>query len=743
MVARFRLLWLVLLATSLFAGCTGSLAALFSGPPVLSGGPRPPILDPNLLGRPNRNIVLIEDLVALEACIDAGASAFGVTLQTTNVRSETNVDSCRIGKIERGSLVEIVNYNTAIETVASDPARIATLAALLPTATPIARAPEGPQVGYIEDIQPIFERSCSSCHSAAARIMGLQTTTYRTLMAGSDNGPVVFPGAPQGSKLWEMVSTGKMPLTGPLPPAEQQIVYEWIKEGAAERRAPKPVPAPVQTTTAVRAAVTEPIVTTWLSVSLDTALSDVPDACEESNDLAMFVSSDLILPISCGAIPSDADLARVLSRVGLRPASVVAASPQSGAVTASDAATMNDSVTDGEAAVEVDSASQPASVQAAPIAASRPAAAGPAPIRASALGLPPPNEDDPYMIPRGGFCVERRLPDNSRGITAITFAPDGRMFLALDSSLAGEVDPLILYDAYHPSRSIATYDWVNNSSRYEEIFAESSRITGLDYEAGALFLSRAGEVGRISDGGSYEKLADGFAVESQLFHANNGLVISNGWLYISAGGVRDGYVEGPIVGVGEDGAQNIVSGGNPYAARIVRAPLSELIGQRSITTFSTAARGVRNPYGITSDPAGRLWFTDNGATNVPDAISAGDEVNVLDPAAIGGGESSTPYYGFPLALSSESPDWYTKPVVDLVNSAAPTGIAWAYDTIYFGVYGRYPGLYRIGRAADGHAVAERILHGWPILAVTTAPDGALWIGLGNGGLYRITPGCSN
>jgi hypothetical protein len=94
-------------------------------------------------------------------------------------------------------------------------------------------------------------------------------------------------------------------------------------------------------------------------------------------------------------------------------------------------------------------------------------------------------------------------------------------------------------------------------------------------------------------------------------------------------------------------------------------------------------------------------------------------------------------------LSGAPPDWYTGPVVALVNSAAPTGITWAYDTIYFGVYGRYPGLYRLGSTADGAVIPERILHGWPVLAVTTAPDGALWIGLGNGGLYRITPGCSN
>jgi hypothetical protein len=751
MLIRFRSWWLVVLTAGLLTGCAGGLVPLFSGPTVLTGGPRPPILNPNLLGQPNRNIEFIDDLAGLQACLDAGASAFGATLQTTNVRSQPDVESCRIGKIERGALVEIVGYTVVTEDALAS-AQSPTLSAVLPTPTPAALTPQGPQIGYVEDIQPIFERSCTACHSAAARIMGLQTTTYRALMEGSDNGVVVIPGDPDNSKLWEMVSQGKMPATGPLPPDEQQIVYEWIVQGAAERRAAPP-PAPTQPPVA-QAGAQQPARTTvgtWLTVGPGTKLTDVPDACEPASDLGSLVSSDLILPISCGVIPNDADLARILSRVGLRPA--VAAATSGGAAApvrststaqgASAAPATNENTANENATNE--NASQDAATTVAPAAAApaRPAAVGQAPIRAAALGLPAPSEDDPYLTPRGGFCIDRRLPDNTRGITAITFAPDGRMFLALDSNLARDVDPLILYDAYHPSRSVAIYDWVNNSSRYEEIFTESSRITGLDYSGGALYLSRAGEVGRIPDGGGYEKLADGFAVQSQLFHANNGIVISNGWVYISAGGVVDGYVEGPIVGIGEDGAQQIVSGGNPYAARIVRAPLSDLLAQRSITVFSTAARGVRNPYGITDDPAGRIWFTDNGATNVPDSISAGDEVNMLDPAAIGGGEGATPFYGFPLTLSGESPDWYVKPVVDLVNSAAPTGITWAYDTVYFGVYGRYPGLYRVGRTASGAAVAERILHGWPILAVATAPDGAIWIGMGAGGLYRITPGCAN
>lgn len=728
MVTRLRFALLCLLL-SLLTSCAPM------APLILSGGPKPPMLDPNLLGRPNRNIQLITDLPALEACLDAGFSAYGATLQTTNVRSDADVAACRVGRLPRGTLVELIDYTT----IRAPAAQATTATPAMPTPTPAPLPTPGPQIGYAEDIQPLFERTCSACHNAAARIMGLQTTAYAPLMAGSANGPVIVPGDPEASKLWEMIGSGKMPLTGPLPPDERQLVYDWIKAGAAERRAPAPATAPQPP---AQPPATNQDGDIWLTIGADVKVDAVPDGCTVNGEQSLYVSSDLILPVSCGAVPNEAALTAVLAKVGLAPAAAPAVQSAAKPAPASEgvavAATTATTSTNADAPTDAS----------APVAAAAPRVgaavnAGAVGIRAAALGLPPATEGDPYMTPRGGFCLEQRLPDNTRGITAIAFAPDGRMFLALDSSLAGDVDPLILYDAYHPSRSVAVYDWVNNSTKYDEIMAESSRITGLDYADGALYLSRAGEVGRIPDGGGYEKLADGFAVESRLFHANNGIVISNGWVYVSAGGVRDGYVEGPIVGVGEDGAQQIVSGGNPYAARIVRAPLGELLNQRSIAAFSTAARGVRNPYGITVDPAGRIWFTDNGATNVPDEISAGDEVNLLDPGAIGGSEGATPYYGFPLALNGAPPDWYTAPIATLVNSAAPTGITWAYDTVYFGVYGRYPGLYRLGRTADGAVVAERILHGWPILAVATAPDGALWIGMGNGGLYRVTPGCNN
>jgi hypothetical protein len=694
-------------------------AALFATLLVLplqaqTSGPKPPITDPQL-GKPRQNTQTeksttstaardaIKTLADVKACLGKGLPAYGVTVQTTNVRSAPSTDACRYGKLAKGTLVEIGAYQVTKPKPVVDAQPAA-------EATPAAEA--GPTIGYAEDIQPLFERSCSACHNAAAKTMGLQTTAFAPLMAGSQNGPVVVPGNPDASKLWEMVSQGKMPVTGPLPDAEKELVRAWIAQGAAENRAQPAAVSPAPATAGE---------STWFTLS-DPKLVAVKDACKDKPvSGSTMASADLIIPVSCGVEPSSAQIKMAL--IGGRTA------------------TSGSSATTGKSNAAAASAGVATTAEANPAAAAiRGTNAGGTGITAAAFGLPGPSEADPYMVPRG-FCAERRLPDNHRGVTAISFAPDGRMFLAMDSDLAHDVDPLILYDAYHPSRSIVVYDWVNNMTPVE-IMSESSRITGLDYADGSLYVSRAGEVGRIPDGGTYETLAGGFSVSSQLFHANNGVVVDNGWLYVSAGGVRDGYVEGPIVGVGEAGAQDIVSGGNPYAARIVRAPLDALLSQKSIGAFSTAVRGVRNPYGITADPTGRIWFTDNGATNVPDEVPAGDEINVVDPAAITGDDGSSPYYGFPLALSGSLPDWYTGPALALVNSAAPTGISYAYDTIFFGEYGRNPGVYRVARAADGTLVGERIMMAWPVLSLATAPDGALWVGMGDGGLYRLTPGCN-
>ncbi|MCY3708409.1 MAG: hypothetical protein OXG26_05890 [Caldilineaceae bacterium] len=649
------------------------------------------------------DIALINGMEEAFSCLAGGQPVYAVLQRNANVRNQPRTQGCHLGRVPAGTLVRveaIFGQEQEFPFVSLDRS-----IGRISISTP----------GFDEDIQPLLEENCGACHSSVVQQADLQVTEYEPLMAGGQNGPVVEPGAPDASSLWTQIRSGAMPMVGELGDDEKALIYNWIVAGAT-RQGTEPAPAAAM----------------WLRLSGED-FTRAPNECAQDGGTVPFVSAQLALPASCAAIPNADQIAAYLPKV--EPASAAPA-PAS-----------------GDSPQNVDTSNEAGNSQiGAAVAPLRGMAAGRVGIRVAPLNLSPPSESDPWLIPLGGFCGEQFLAEKLQdkfSITALTFAPDGRLFIALDHPATGNFDPNILYDPFHASRSLVIWHSVSRDSYYE-ILRESSRVTGMAWHAGALYLNRAGEVGRIVDGGGYEPLAGGFAVSGKDFHANNGLVISDGWLYISAGGVRDGYADGIIVL--HDGelpaetlATNVAAGGNPFAARIVRARLDRLLAERSIGVFQTAARGVRNPYGIAVDPFGRIWFTDNGATNVHGDFNAGDEVDLLDPrtlsaAANAGDENATPYYGFPMALGGVNKDWWTAPVLVLPNSAAPTGITWAYDTIFFANYGREPGLFRMANAG-GRIIAERIMHNWPVQAVTTAPDGAVWIGTGTGGLFRLVPGC--
>ncbi len=683
------LAWMVV---GLLAGCVVGPMAPASSP----AGPPPPLAGPESLGQV-RSARPVDDLLDAMICLATGQPVYGLMQGNANVRTGPSQESCRVGRAPADTVIRIEGLFPEGE--AERP--LAQIGAGLDARSPI---------GYQEDIRPIFEATCQACHGPDVQNAGLQVTEYGPLMAGSDRGPVIQPGDPEGSRLWQMVHSGAMPLIGELAPEQKRLIYDWILLGAPERRSELP-----------------PRSRLWALIS-PVDFQPVDNNCGVAgDDLRPFVNADLFWLASCAAPP---DLER-LAELRSRPRTALPANQASGGVQAA-----------------LQGGTNPEEPAPGPRPALAPGSLG---IRVGPLGLPPPSEADPWMVPQGGFCLEQRRPQlaGQWGITSLAFAPDGRLFIGLDGPSTGQVDPNVLFDAFHPSRALAVYQSVRDDSFYT-ILENSSRITGLVWHEGVLYVSRAGEIGAIPDGGGYQVLAQGFAVNGRIFHANNGLAIADGWLYVSAGGIRDGYSDGVIsVGDGDLPAEtlavNIAAGGNPYGARIVRAPLERLRNERRIQVFQTAARGVRNPYGITADPYGRIWFTDNGATNVPGEYTAGDEVNLLDPrtlppAAVAGDENATPFYGFPLELAGIRKDWYTQPVLTLENSTAPTGITWAYDTIFFALYGRNPGLYRVANAG-GTLVAERVLYGWPIQAVATAPDGAVWFGTGDGGLYRLAAGC--
>ena len=84
---------------------------------------------------------------------------------------------------------------------------------------------------FYRDVQPILRKNCVGCHQPAAKTSGLDLTSYESFRTGGKKGP--------GFELAVKYMTGEMkppmPLGGPpMPPAEIEVVREWIKAGAKD-----------------------------------------------------------------------------------------------------------------------------------------------------------------------------------------------------------------------------------------------------------------------------------------------------------------------------------------------------------------------------------------------------------------------------------------------------------------------------------------------------------------------------
>lgn len=89
---------------------------------------------------------------------------------------------------------------------------------------------------FSEDILPVFEQACVSCHGSLG---GWDASSYKAVMTTGDHAPVVIPGDVEGSllahKLLGTQSEGTiMPPSGKLPEAVIQVILDWIAAGAQE-----------------------------------------------------------------------------------------------------------------------------------------------------------------------------------------------------------------------------------------------------------------------------------------------------------------------------------------------------------------------------------------------------------------------------------------------------------------------------------------------------------------------------
>src|SRR5262245_2500861 len=91
-------------------------------------------------------------------------------------------------------------------------------------------ASEAAQLG--KDLLALFQSRCLKCHGAEKPKARLILTGLEGVARGSENGPVVAPGMPGESVLWQVVREGKMPPKAPLTPEEKRLVHRWIEAGA-------------------------------------------------------------------------------------------------------------------------------------------------------------------------------------------------------------------------------------------------------------------------------------------------------------------------------------------------------------------------------------------------------------------------------------------------------------------------------------------------------------------------------
>lgn len=64
---------------------------------------------------------------------------------------------------------------------------------------------------YKQDIQPIFDQYCVSCHGPTQAANGLRLDTYDGTMKGTQYGRVIIPGQPGGSTLLTVLNPASDP----------------------------------------------------------------------------------------------------------------------------------------------------------------------------------------------------------------------------------------------------------------------------------------------------------------------------------------------------------------------------------------------------------------------------------------------------------------------------------------------------------------------------------------------------
>jgi hypothetical protein len=97
-------------------------------------------------------------------------------------------------------------------------------------------------VSFAQDVRPILEKNCLSCHQAGGagfEASGFSMASYDDLMKGTKFGPMVIAGDPEGSNMVVLMEGRADPSIsmphGSLDPVRKSdiaVIRQWIEQGA-------------------------------------------------------------------------------------------------------------------------------------------------------------------------------------------------------------------------------------------------------------------------------------------------------------------------------------------------------------------------------------------------------------------------------------------------------------------------------------------------------------------------------
>jgi hypothetical protein len=94
------------------------------------------------------------------------------------------------------------------------------------------------QLAFFESrVRPLLVEHCCECHSSTAKTLraNLKLDARADLLKGGDTGPAVVPGSPDDSLLIQAIRWQgyEMPPSGRLSAQDQEVLVEWVRQGAA------------------------------------------------------------------------------------------------------------------------------------------------------------------------------------------------------------------------------------------------------------------------------------------------------------------------------------------------------------------------------------------------------------------------------------------------------------------------------------------------------------------------------